>query len=93
MDKADKRALEKYPKRKDGYTRNYACSDNDVRRLYAQGYRKAEKDLALTIDDIERLHTFLYAVKNNKSGCFTFTRLSDEKYQEVLRRFNEQRKK
>ena len=46
---------------------------------------------SLTIEDIERLHTFLYAVKNNKSGCFTFTRLSDEQYGEVLRRFNEQR--
>ena len=46
----------------------------------------------LTIEDIERLHTFLYAVKNNKSGCFTFTRLSNEQYQEVLRRFHEQKK-
>ena len=45
----------------------------------------------LTIADLELLHTFLYAVKNNKQGCFTFTRLSDEQYQEVLRRFNEQR--
>lgn len=52
-----------------------------------------EKDLALTLKDLELLHTFLCAVKNNKQGCFTFTRLSDEQYQEVLRRFNEQRKK
>lgn len=47
----------------------------------------AKKDLSLTIDDIEKIHTFLYAVKNNKSGVFTFTRLSDEQYEEVLRRF------
>ena len=52
-----------------------------------------KKDLALTIEDLELLHTFLYAVKNNKQGCFTFTRLSYEQYQEVLRRFNVQREK
>lgn len=46
------------------------------------------KDLAtLTIEDIERLHTFLYAVKNNKQGVFTFTRLTDEQYEKVLRKF------
>ena len=49
------------------------------------------KNLALTIEDIERIHTFLYAIKHNKQGVFTFTRftrLSDEQYQEVLNRFN-----
>lgn len=59
---------------------------------YKEGYEQAEKDLALTIDDIEKIHTFLYAVKNNKQGVFTFTRLSDEQYQEVLRRFREAKK-
>ena len=49
-----------------------------------QKYQKAQ----LTIDDIKRIHTFLYAVKNNKEGAFTFTRLSDEQYEEVLKRFN-----
>ncbi len=59
---------------------------------FIKGYEQAEKDLALTIEDLELLHTFLYAVKNNKNGCFTFTRLSDEQYQEVLKRFKEARK-
>lgn len=58
------------------------------RRGFIKGYEQAEKDLALSIDDIEKIHTFLYAVKNNKQGAFTFTRLSDEQYKEVLRRFN-----
>lgn len=49
-------------------------------------------DTHLTIKDIELLHTFLYAVKNNKQGIFTFTRLSDEQYEEVLRRFKEAKK-
>lgn len=61
------------------------------RGFYEEGYEQALKDLALTIDDIEKLHTFLYAVKNNKHGAFTFTRLSDEQYEEVLRRFNKTR--
>lgn len=46
----------------------------------------------LTIKDLELLHVFLYAVKNNKQGVFTFTRLSDEQYQEVLKRFKEAKK-
>lgn len=54
--------------------------------------RRLEREDALTIADIEKLHTFLYAVKNNKHGAFTFTRLSDEQYEEALRRFNKARK-
>jgi hypothetical protein len=46
------------------------------------------EDAEMTIEDIERLHTILYAVKNNKQGVFTFTRLTDEQYKEVLQRFN-----
>lgn len=53
MDKADKRALESLPKRKDGRTRLYHCNDDDVRKVYARGYRRAEKDLTFTPDDIK----------------------------------------
>lgn len=56
--------------------------------FFIEGYEQAKEDLALSIDDIEKIHTFLYAIKNNKQGAFTFTRLSDEQYKEVLRRFN-----
>lgn len=58
-------------------------------RGYQQGKKDSEKDLALTIQDLELLHTFLYAVKNNKHGAFTFTRLTDEQYAEVLKRYLE----
>lgn len=57
-----------------------------------EGRRLERDDLALSIDDIEKIHVFLYAVKNNKQGAFTFTRLSDEQYKEVLRRFKEAEK-
>lgn len=55
--------------------------------------RRLEREDALTIADIEKLHTFLYAIKNNKHGVFTFTRLSDEQYEEVLQRFNNAKEK
>lgn len=86
--KAEEAALKAYP-----YNRAY--TDNDVeydgnfcnRLPYIEGYEQAEKDLSLTIDDIEEIHILLYAIKNNKQGVFTFTRLSDEQYKKVLRRF------
>lgn len=65
----------------------------EIAKHYNNGYETAEKDLALTLEDIELLHTFLYAVKNNKHGAFTFTRLSNEQYQEVLNRFNKSKEK
>ena len=70
-----------------------SCRMKNWREGYDDGYKQAEQELALTIEDIELLHTFLYAVKNNKHGCFTFTRLSDEQYEEVLRRFRETKSK
>ena len=67
----------------------YEQAERDLADAFQAEYAKelARADLALTIEDIELLHTFLYAIKNNKHGCFTFTRLSDEQYEEVLRRF------
>lgn len=98
MTRAEEKALEIFPVKKVpfyGLACN-ACSERDAnldkRALFCMGYEQAEKDLVLTISDLELLHTFLYAVKNNKQGCFTFTRLSDEQYEEVLRRFNEAKK-
>ena len=98
MSKAEERALEAYPIKMGempagmgGLTLPYDINERS-RIKFQQGYEQAEKDLALTVQDLELLHTFLYAVKNNKSGCFTFTRLSDEQYQEVLRRFKEAKK-
>lgn len=57
---------------------------DEIEESYFQGYEQAEKDLALTIEDIEKIHTFLYAIENNKHGIFTFTRLSDVQYQVIL---------
>lgn len=88
--RAEELALQMYPVFM-WYDNNLYCNVDanlEQRVAYRQGYEQAEKDLALSIDDIEKIHTFLYAIKNNKQGAFTFTRLSDEQYKEVLRRFN-----
>ena len=96
MTRASKRALERYPViKRPSWSRSCGWSDQNERKrkIYREAYQQAEKDLALTIEDIELLHTFLYAVKNNKQGVFTFTRLSNEQYEEVLRRFREMKNK
>jgi hypothetical protein len=92
IDKSAQRALEKYPY-KEGYDVEIPYpstydENKDQREAFVEGYHQAEKDLAMTIEDIERIHTFLYAIKHNKQGVFTFTRLEDKQYQEVLNRFN-----
>lgn len=100
MTKAEERALEAYPVDICGYTVECMVGAkprpqdwNEIRRtLFQEGYEQAEKDLVLTIQDLELLHTFLYAVKNNKHGAFTFTRLTDEQYAEVLKRYKEAKK-
>ena len=71
----------------------YRRDNTEIIQVAIKAYEQAEKDLALTIEDMERIHTFLYAIKNNKSGAFTFTRLSDEQYEEAIRRYNEWREK
>ena len=74
-----------------------ACgSQEDLRHTTARMVAEAlcpKKENGLTIQDLELLHTFLYAMKNNKQGCFTFTRLSKEQYEEVLRKFNKNSRK
>jgi hypothetical protein len=93
-DKARQKALERFPIL---FGERTGCDKTNLqqerRNAYEKGYHQAEKDLALTCEDIEKIHTFLYAIKNNKQGVFTFTRLSDEQYQEVLNRFNKQKGK
>ena len=50
--RAKEAALKAYPKRKDGRLKYYSCTDDDVRKIYAQGYRKAEKDLTPLINQL-----------------------------------------
>lgn len=89
--RAKEAALKAYPRPLFGPQN--ITEDDCNRQVFIRGYEQAEKDLALTVDDIEGIHIFLYAIKNNKTGAFTFHRLSKEQYEEVLRRFLESKNK
>ena len=104
MSKAEEAAWKKYPYKngmkgiicensRNIFIEGYEQAEKDMQFIpaeeaYTKGFSDGVKQ-RLTIDDIELLHTFLYAVKNNKQGCFTFTRLTDEQYAEVLKRYLE----
>ena len=93
MTKADKRAL--------AYAKSHAYLGYDYDQTYdavKYGYLQAEKDLALTWEDVKNLDYLLNDV-NFENGRAEFLGKEipfdgDEGfYEEVLKRFNEQRKK
>lgn len=90
MSKAEERALEAYPIRIDPT----ACDcdlNEEARGIYQFGYKQAEKDLALTWEDIKTIEEIIatsdwYDFEIN--GNFW----SKEFYEEVLKRFKEAKK-
>jgi len=82
MTKAEKRALEKYPA-------NKTVFDKYEKQRYAFicGYIQAEKDLALTWEDIENVCLIAREVHQFRGFW------SESVYQEVLNRFNKQKEK
>lgn len=97
--RAEKRALELFPVDMqmciDSTGETYEVDVNEPRRKYvAFGYEQAEKDLALTWEDIRSIiiisekYTTMLLNSTPWDGIYTKT-----EYEEVLRRFNEQRKK
>jgi hypothetical protein len=108
MIKAEERALESYP---EVVRSNYADNINgyehyledDVnnalcRKVFTEGYEQAEKDLALTVEDIKAINKLLveirYEIKNfgsyNDIPWYRGDGMSE--YEEVLRRFLEIKK-
>ena len=86
--RVEEMALKAYPKDRKGVLYDLA------RRSIVQGYEQAEKDLALTWEDIKKINslsmevtTLFVSVGRNKDI------LERPFYEEVARRFNEQRKK
>lgn len=57
---------------------------NDIKNAYKDGHQQAEKDLALTWQDIKVIEKLL--------GFDNIIESPKEYYQEVLNRFNEERK-
>ena len=91
MSKAEERALEKYPlmaydykEGLEGFEALCTSEYNEVQKAkqayFIEGYHQAEKDLELTVDDIKNIDRLL----NQCVDC-------SNPYQEVLKRFKEQR--
>lgn len=84
MDKATKVAVEKYP---------HGTFDGELgdslRAACAVGYMQAEKDLALTWENIKEIFTIACLIEENRDCPRP---LSKEYCEEILKRFNETRK-
>lgn len=100
MTKAEERALKAYPidmqpLRYQDYINQFGGkTEIDVnsysRRLFQEGYEQSEKDLALTVDDIELIDQIMLDLSNAyATGNFDYELGSDEFYQETLKRFND----
>lgn len=88
MSKAEEKALKEYPQ---NIITDYNGS-HDLkyykRVLYQQGYHQAEKDLELSWKDMECIIKHYQDIMAEKSRVFV--RVED--YQELLKRFNKERK-
>lgn len=87
MNKAGQRALEAYPRDEDREL-NYRRAN--YRIAYERGYNQAEKDLALTWEDIKEIQRLLDVVWSEQD--ITAPIDEDTIYKEALKRFNEARK-
>lgn len=70
--------------------REYECGAEDRAHLskgYYWGYKDAEKDLALTWEDMSNIHDIMIDLRIEEK----FPPMSQQLYEEILRRFNEQR--
>lgn len=83
--KAEQRALEAYPH----YTAENLDDVIKARKFFAKGYELAEKDLALTWEDIKKISRILdIMVDDDLKGEIPKEWGEEEYYEEVLRRFN-----
>ncbi len=80
--RAEERALEAYP---DKEMNGVAMLFHEQRRLFQEGYNQAEKDLALTWEDILIIHEKIRAVYDI---AIMAEMDSKQIYEEALRRFN-----
>lgn len=83
--KAEQRALEAYSH----YTAENLDDVIKARKFFAKGYELAEKDLALTWEDMRRISRILdIMVDDDFKGEIPEEWGEEEYYEEVLRRFN-----
>jgi len=93
MSKAEKRALEVYPKDIEEFVdvngvKSVVDNNSWQRTIFLKGYHQAEKDLELTWEDIEAIDQIFTDVF--KDG---FDVITNSYYQEVLKRFKDLKEK
>ena len=96
MTKAEERALEVYPKDKT-FTVSQRLVFNDMRDGFIRGYEQAEKDLALTWEDVRLIVNLGNSILDEcyyKKGIEPHLIYQTEKQfsEEVLKRFKEAKK-
>lgn len=84
MSKAEDRALEAFPLKIDGDSRGFYDLNVIKRIVYQQGYEQAEKDVALTWEDINRIEIIIKDVYKDYSHGIEVKQFG----MEVLNRFN-----
>ena len=90
MTRAEEAALKAYPVKEEWVGNQYGALgdvNKDVRAKYQEGYEQAEKDLALTWEDIDKIIQLWLSVWDEMDGT------KQELYEEVLRRFLETKNK
>lgn len=91
MSKAEERAFKAYPVKnaeRDGYDENLR-----ERKGFVKGYHQAEKDKELTWRDIEQILDIINNLVDENFNADDFgIPANKEFYQEVLKRFNKERK-
>lgn len=94
MSKAEERALERFPVHEGASKEWIERHLKGVCAEYIEGYHQAEKDLEPTLEDVRIiLYAFLdFWIENNEKGK-TKSLTEKEWYQEVLKRFKEERRK
>lgn len=88
MTRAEQRALEAYPRDED---KEMNFRRANYRIAYERGYEQAEKDLALTWEDVQLLDFYAMECQVEESKGRKFNS-SQEFFEEVLRRFKEAKK-
>ena len=89
LSRAKEEALKAYPPQ--SIAANYDTINR--RDAFEYGYLKAEKDLELTWKDLALIRLAFDATEDNiNHGCLKISPMTKEYYEEVLKRFNKERK-
>ena len=96
MSKAEEKSLKAYPKKIEWVGNQWDGAPFDInsesRAAYKQGYYQAEKDLGLTWEDISKIISIDQQICGTM-GISDYTHNHQQAMEEVLKLFNNQRRK